>query len=211
MIRAVIFDMDGLMIDSERLHYQAYQEVLKTCGIDFTLEQYLDFWGSDKDICRRIVEKLKPNLSEQTLLEEKNKLFRDVYIHEVTPQPGLFKLLEFLKSKNYPMAVASSSQMHEIKIVLETIGVINYFKEIVSAESVEHGKPAPDCYLLAAKKIGVEPEHCLVLEDAPKGVKAAKAAGMMCFAVPGMGFALEQFSIADKVFGRGLDEVKKYL
>ncbi|MGH2638486.1 MAG: HAD family hydrolase [Rhabdochlamydiaceae bacterium] len=197
-IKAILFDVDGLMIDSEPLHFQAYKQVLADFGIEFTMEHYLQVWGSDKDMCLRIVESFKIPLSWQELLDRKNELFRKSFIHQVTPKKGLLELLLQLKGK-YFTAVVSSSQLHEINTVLKTIGVTQFFSKIISAESVEHGKPSPDCYLLAAEKLGVVPADCLALEDSPKGVAAAKAAGMACWAIPGGEMKNQDFSVADKI------------
>src|SRR3989344_6314558 len=197
MIKAILFDMDGLMVESEMLHYQAYKEVLAPFGIGLTMENYFAAWGNDKDMCIRFAQKFGIPISSNELLEQKNKLFRQVYIYKVTPQKGLLDLLRTLDENHYLLAVCSSSQMHEIEIVLKAIGVRDFFDQVISAESVENGKPAPDCYLLTAKKLGVEPADCLVLEDAPKGVAAAKAAEMKCFAIPSTGLETADFSKAD--------------
>ena len=206
MVKAVLFDMDGLMVESEMLHYQAYKEVLAQFGITLTLEDYFIAWGSDKDMCMRFVEKFHTPISAAELLEQKNTLFRQVYIYKVTPQQGLLDLLRTLKESHYLLAVCSSSQMHEIEIVLKAIGARQFFDQVISAESVENGKPAPDCYLLTAQKLAVEPADCLVLEDAPKGVAAAKAAEMKCFAIPSTGLETADFSKADNIF-KNLGEV----
>jgi HAD superfamily hydrolase (TIGR01509 family) len=206
MIKAVLFDMDGLMVESEMLHYQAYKEVLSQFGVTLTLEDYFAAWGSDKDMCIRFAEKFRTPISFEQLLEQKNTLFREVYIYKVTPQKGLLDLLRTLKENHYLLAVCSSSQMYEIEIVLKAVGARDFFDQIVSAESVENGKPAPDCYLLTAKKLGVDPADCLVLEDAPKGVAAAKAAHMRCFAIPSIGLETADFTKADKIF-KTLNEI----
>ena len=210
MAKAVIFDMDGLMVESEMLHYQAYKEVLAQLGIELALQDYFAVWGSDKDMCLRFVEKFRIPISQMELLEQKNKLFKEMYIYKVTPQEGLLDLLRTLRENHYLLAVCSNSQMHEIKIVLKTIGVEHFFDQIISAESVKNGKPAPDCYLLAAQKLNVQPADCLVLEDAPKGVTAAKAAGMQCFAIPSTGLEAVDFSNTDKVL-KNLKEVYSFL
>lgn len=206
MIKAVIFDMDGLMVESEMLHYQAYKKVLDRFGIGLTLNDYFVAWGSDKDMCARFVEKFHIPTSREELLEQKNKLFREMYIYKVTPQEGLLDLLRILQKNHYLLAACSSSQIHEIQTVLKAIGARQFFDQVVSAESVENSKPAPDCYLLVAQKLGVQSIDCLVLEDAPKGVTAAKAAGMQCFAIPSTGLETADFSKADKIL-KSLKEV----
>ncbi len=202
--------MDGTMVESEMLHYHAYKEILSTLGAQLSLEDYFHAWGSDKDMCMRFVEKFHLSVSLEELLNRKNKTFREVYLQKVTPQPGLMDLLKKLRQENYSLAVCSSAQMHDIEIVLNTISAKKFFDQIVSAESVEHGKPAPDCYLLTAEKLGVNPSDCLVIEDAPKGVAAAKAADMKCFVIPSIGLEKADFTGADRVL-ENLSQVPNYL
>lgn len=210
MIKAVIFDMDGLMIDSEMLHFKAYQHVLAKVGIEFAQDGYWQVWGSDKEMCERLVKGYNLRIAPEELLKMKNNFFRTILIHNVIPKKGLFSLLEKLKSANYLLAVASGSQREEIEGILANLNISHYFSTVVSAESVERGKPAPDSFLFAAKKLGIAPDNCLVLEDSPRGVLAAKKAGMTCFAVPSQKPKKEDFAKADKTL-KSLENVWLYL
>ena len=140
MIKAIIFDMDGTMIDSEILHFNAYNQALHCFGIEFNLEDYWKVWGSDKDICKGIIEKFNLDISWEELMESKSKIYRESFIYSLKPQKGLVKLLENLKKDAYLLAVASSSQIYEIKIILDSLKIAHFFREIASAESVENGK-----------------------------------------------------------------------
>lgn len=212
MIKAVIFDMDDLMIDSEMLHFKAYKEVLSKFNIVFSKENYTSsYMGiSDKDITTDLVNKFNLPISQEELLVRKNEIFKNKFIHKVVPKKGLFNLLNNLQKDNYLLAVASGSQIEEIEIILRNLNINHYFKTIVSAEFVEHGKPAPDIFLLVAKKLDVDPIYCLVLEDSPNGIAAAKKAGMKCYAIPSKETKGKDFSNADKILN-SLESVSSYL
>lgn len=212
MIKAVIFDMDNLMIDSEVLHFEAYREVLSKLNIIFSKEDYLSsYMGiSDKDIITDLVDKFSLPILRKELLGQKNEFFRNKFIHKVMPKKGLMDLLNNLQKDDYLLAVASGSQVEEIEIILKNLKINHYFKAIVSADFVEHGKPAPDIFLLAAKKLSIDPVNCLVLEDSPSGVAAAKKAGMKCYAIPSRETRDKDFSKADKILD-SLEGVYFYL
>ena len=198
MVKAVIFDMDDLMIKSEALHFQAYKKVAEEFGIDFTREDYWRLWGLDKEMCERFVKEFKLKTSWEEVLLKKNAVYRST-LHTIQPKKGLFELLKKLKAGQYLIAVASGSQLYEVDAVLNNLGIKHYFDEIISAETVENGKPSPEGFLLAAKRLHVLPEACLVLEDSPRGIQAARAAGMKCFAIPSEGVKESQVSDATKI------------
>lgn len=203
--------MDGTMIDSEILHYQAYKDVLAELGIDFIMENYLPYFGAkDENVCTDLVKKFNLLIENKKLLENKNNTFNNKYMSKIVPQKGLFELLRKLKENNYPLAIASSSQLHDIEMVLAKLNIKDYFKAIVSAELVEYGKPAPDIFLLAAQKLNIMPKNCLVLEDSLRGVQAAKSAGMTCYAIPTNWSKSEDFSNANKILD-SLNDVYAYL
>ena len=206
MIKAVILDMDGTIVDSEVLHFDAYSRVMDAFGKKITKDDYWRLWGTDTDMCERFVLEFRLAITSEELLELKNKTFREDSLPKIKTRHGLLELLKNLKKDGYLLAVASSSQAHEIKVVLENLKITRFFNQVASAESVKYGKPAPDIYLLAAKSLNVQPEDCLVLEDAPQGVLAAKSAGMKCFAIPSQEIKDQDFSKADKVLDN-LEEV----
>src|SRR5581483_10552459 len=184
-IQAILFDMDNLMIDSEDLHFQAYQKVLAGFDISFTPDDYARYHGrADRDVCKDLAYHYPEKFSPESLLEKKNQIFRTEFITKVVVKDGLRELLEKLTRDRYLMAVASGSQAQEIEHILAHANLRKYFSTIVSVDFVKHGKPAPDIFLLAAERLHTAPQHCLVIEDALSGLEAAKKAGMYCFVIP---------------------------
>jgi HAD superfamily hydrolase (TIGR01509 family) len=184
-VGTVIFDMDGLMIDSEPVHQKAYDAVLQRFGKGLTEEENNRLYVgiSDKDITEDLVQRHGLPVSPAELEEAKHHAYLELVEH-ILPQEGLMELLNKLQDRNYKMAIASSSPLSHIQVVLDALHAGEYFSAYFSAEQVEHGKPAPHLFLLAAQEIGSNPAQCLVLEDAPSGIAAAKAASMYSFAIP---------------------------
>ena len=211
MIQAVIFDMDGLMTDTESLHYQAFREVLGAFGVDFTEADNAKYIAlTDIDAARLLVKKFELALNPETLVKRKTVIYRRLILKGVPSQPGLLPLLEYLQREGYKKAVASSSSLEEINIIVKSIGAEQYFDGLFSALQVKHGKPAPDLFLLAAQSLAVKPSNCLVLEDAPNGIAAARRAGMLRYAVPSPETKRLNFSEANRVLSN-LSEVRQYL
>lgn len=207
-IKAVLFDMDGLMIDTEPLHLQAFNEVLKHYGKYLTEEEnserYLGL--SDKDEAEDMILRFDLPISAEKLCNMKSKSYKQFLKNKLVAKPGLVKLLTELSQNEYQIAIASSSALEEIETVIGRLNINSLINAYCSAQEVDHGKPAPDVYLLVAKKLRVQSKECLVLEDAPRGVQAGKAAGMTVFAIPSQYTKGQDFSQADKVLN-SLSEV----
>lgn len=187
MIEAALFDMDGLMIDSDSVISESYETVMKEYGKKPKLNERgivhtpgisaIDNW-------KTLASTYKINEDISILVSKKSKLHESLIKKGVKSMPGLHELLILLKDKNIKIAIASSSKMSVIHSVVEHLDIQKYFDVIVSGEEVENGKPAPDIFLKAAHKLNVKPMRCVVLEDSINGVKAAKAGGMKCIAIP---------------------------
>ncbi len=211
-VRAVVFDLDGVMVDSEDLHFEAYRILFeREFGEVFLQNDYGAFLGKRRDeIIAEYLRQLGIEGDAQALALEKDDIYFGLLKKNFKPVPGVIALVHFLKKRGIRLAVASSSMPAHIEFVLESLGVRGDFEAVANGGEVKRAKPAPDVFLLAAKRLGLSPKDCLVIEDAPNGVAAAKAAGMLVFAVPSKHTAKCDFSNADKVFS-SLEEANNYL
>lgn len=178
--------MDGLMVDTESIYTDAMREMARMRDKEFTLEMKRELMGR-AGIESMEIFKQRLNLQEspEDLLEERGRVFgRLLSTSKIEPMPGLKELVGLLKRIGKRRAVASSSERHWIATILLRLGLEGEFEVVVSGEDVKKGKPHPEIYLLAAKRLHLPPERCLVLEDTPVGVMAAKEAGMRCIACP---------------------------
>jgi HAD superfamily hydrolase (TIGR01509 family) len=197
---AIIFDLDGVIIESEEVHYQAHKNVLQAHGIDLSLQEYKQHGMAkgSKHFYTQMKEKYGINADIPTLQELK----KQHYLHLITQFLHAKEHVEdFINRmhKKHKLGIGSASNTDVIETVLHSLGIHHFFEVIVGGDQVKKNKPAPDVYLLVAKKMEVLPEQCLVIEDSQTGVIAARHAGMKCVAVP-TEFTIEQdFSMATKV------------
>lgn len=184
-VRALIFDMDGVLVDSEPLHLLAYQELFSEHAIEYTEAHNQEFLGC-KDIAMAeiLVKRWRLPLTADELVQTKERILARLLKYDAQIRPGVKKLLEDAQALNIPCAVASSATLPTIQLVVDVLRIRQYFHHLSSGDEVENGKPAPDVFLLAAKRLCVSTEYCLVIEDTANGIKAAKAAGMFCIAIP---------------------------
>jgi len=185
MIKAIIFDMDGVLVDSEPFHVEIDKQQFLLNQLSISDEEHRRYLGVASDVMwKELAERHSLNISVEEIIEQNRiesiRFFKE--LKEIPVMPELPELLERLKQKNYPMAVASSSFPEIIELILERTGLQKYFQVVVSSQEAGKSKPEPDVFLLAAEKLGVDPKNCLVIEDSKNGIKAAKAAGMRCVA-----------------------------
>ncbi|WP_058477984.1 HAD family hydrolase [Legionella steigerwaltii] len=208
MLDAIIFDFDGVILDSEPIHYEAYCLVLKPLGIAISYAEYMEkYLGlSDKDAFPKLLHHKGLSYSEaevQRLMQQKTAIYTNI-ISTSDSLPLIVDFDQFLfkiAPKVKKIAICSGSSRGEITTVLSKVrqGKLHaYFDTIVTAEDVQVGKPSPEGYLLTAKRLDVAPERCLVIEDTPYGVKAAKAAGMQVIGLMTT-YDRHHFLTADKV------------
>ncbi|WP_052807420.1 tetratricopeptide repeat protein [Risungbinella massiliensis] len=209
-IQAVLFDLDGTIIDSEPVYFQAECKLLKEHGIhDFTFEAKQEFVGRSTE---DMIEKLKqryPQLTEPTqqLVDRVDQLYQKLAKTKTVVFPEMKKFLRQLRDAGYPTAIASGSTRKVILDILEITGLTSCFDLVVSSEEVAKGKPAPDVFLEAANRLCVDPRACLVLEDTHFGVIAAKKANMRCIAIPAVRNRLAvEFEHADILYRGGIAE-----
>ena len=184
-LQAVIWDLDGVIIDSAEEHRKSWHRLAESAELPLTDEQFYATFGMRNDV---IIPKLWGPMSPERILEladRKEECYREFVRHATTPLPGAIELLSTLHDAGYRQALASSTPIKNIELINEVLRLDRYLSVLVSGESVAHGKPAPDVFLKAAAELGVEPGKCLVIEDAVAGVEAAHAGGMLCIAVAG--------------------------
>ncbi len=184
MIKAAIFDMDGLLIDSERIIMQACISAAQQVGITYTQADYVELIGrAGPDSTRIMTAQLggteRFNLVMQGLDAQLASLNNTFPL-----KPGARALLQHYQARDIICSVASSSASHHITQRLSQVGVSNYFQHITSGQEVERGKPNPDIYLLAVQKLGLPAEACIAFEDSEMGARAAIAAGLKVVVVP---------------------------
>jgi beta-phosphoglucomutase-like phosphatase (HAD superfamily) len=185
-IEAVVFDMDGLMLDTEPIYKIAWQSGCRDLGYDLNDATYTELVGRPTIACERV---LLETLGPEFPLERFRQLWPSIWQAEVSSRGirhkhGLAALLAFLCSRNIPTAVATSSEAEFTDRSLSLAGLSNSFQVIVTGDQIDRGKPAPDVYLAAAAKLGVQPRRCIALEDSEAGAVAASTAGMVTLLVP---------------------------
>lgn len=185
-IEAVLFDMDGLVLDTEKLYTRFWVEAANALGYPMTFEQGLGMRSLNRNVG---AEKLKSYFGDDVDYDEvRNKRIElmDEFVEKegVYLKPGIHELLDYLQENGIKTAIATSSPIDRTKKYLSSVNIEKRFDELVSGYMVEKGKPEPDIYLYAANKLGVEPENCMVLEDSPAGILAGYRAGCIPVMVP---------------------------
>ena len=208
MIKAIVFDFDGVLADSEPLHLAAYQDVFAALGVTLTREDYYDnFLGyDDEGVFRLMAHRHGWALDEQkiaVLTAQKSEVFEGIVSTRDVLYPGAAAAVARLASE-FPLGIASGALKHEIRMILSNAGLADSFRFIVSAEDTPESKPAPDPYIRAAHLHGRPPEACAAIEDSRWGIVSAQAAGMKCVGITTTYSAPELIS-ADAVIG-SLDE-----
>lgn len=185
-MKGVIFDMDGLMLDTEKLYNRFWREAAAEFGYAMTNEHALVIRSMNPVICSATLKQL---LGKDFPYEEakslRRKLMKEyVKIHGVEKKKGLDELLQYLKENKFKIAVATSSNRSRTEWYLTSVGIWDYFDKIICGDMVPKGKPEPDIYLIAAKQLGLFPSECIALEDAPAGILSAHRAGCHPVFVP---------------------------
>jgi beta-phosphoglucomutase len=181
---AVLWDVDGVLLDSAEQHRQAWHRLAGEEGVAFT---DADFWATfgmrNGDIIPRFYGADLSAERVQALADRKEAYYRDLLRTQAQPLPGARELVVALHPAGYRQAIGSSAPPENLRLIVELLGLAPYVEAVISGERVARGKPAPDIFLEAARAVGVAPRRCLVIEDAPAGVEAAHAGGMRCLAV----------------------------
>jgi len=182
--KTFLWDMDGVITDSASFHLAAWQETFAKRGSKFNKDDFTKFFGTRNDfIIHSVLGRKLGQKDVATIAEEKEENFRHRIKGNIKPLPGVIKLLNTIKQGSFKLGLASSAPKENIDLVNSELDLQKYFDCIISGREVAESKPSPQIYLLAAQKLGAEPGDCVVIEDSPFGVKAAKTAGMRCLAV----------------------------
>ncbi|MGQ4873905.1 MAG: HAD family hydrolase [Promethearchaeia archaeon] len=180
----IIFDMDGVLADTGTIHYESWVKLAEEIGYKFSREFFEKTFGQQSP---EIVRKLVGNNEDPETINKwanlKEKYYRDMVKDKLEPLPGAIELIKGLKKTGFKLALGSSGPPENVYLLLDTLKIKQYFDAIITAADVKNGKPAPDVFLKAAKKTDVKPENCVVIEDAPVGITAAKRAGMKVIAL----------------------------
>ncbi len=184
-LEAVIFDLDGTIVDSEPLWFESDTQFTKNLGILFNQEEWNGFIGmGGRAFAALVKERLNLGETLDELAEKKDDAYLDTAKGRIKAFPEIVKLIKALRLQGMNLAVASGSSRRVIEATLDSISLRPVFSVILSADDVPRGKPFPDIFLEAAARLGVEPGNCLVMEDSERGIQAALDAGMACVAVP---------------------------
>ena len=185
-MKACIFDMDGLMFDTERIFVQAWDYAGERMGLGKTGYMVMKTMGSNTEGCNRIWrEEFGADFDITALWNHTRDFLEDYYCcHTVPPKKGLYELLAYLKEQGYRLAVASSTKREKVEQHLASANVRHYFDAVIGGDMVEKSKPEPDIYLAAAAALGIDPAECYALEDSRNGLLSAHAAGCSVIHVP---------------------------
>lgn len=199
MIKALIFDMDGVIIDSEPIHFESDKMAMREYGIEITDEILNNYVGVTNPVMlAELKEIYSLDCSVDELLHKQLKYKFELFgTKKLKMIDGIRELIDLLKGKGIKVGLASSSPGEFIELILKNLGIINFFDVIVSGEAVSESKPAPDIFLKASALLGVAPDDCLVIEDSEHGVKAAKSAGMGCIGYANANSGNQDLSMAD--------------
>jgi len=187
--RAVLWDMDGTLVDSADYHWQAWRDTMAREGHSITHDQFLATFGQRNDsILRQWLGARATSELIERVGDAKEALYRQHVVQQgVEPLPGVSQWVRRLNQQGWRQAIASAAPRENVKTILKALHTADCFEAIVAAEDVHRGKPDPEVFLVAAAKLNVPPSHCIVVEDALHGIEAARAAGMKSIGVTGNG------------------------
>ncbi|MBI5821967.1 MAG: HAD family phosphatase [Verrucomicrobia bacterium] len=195
---AVVFDFDGLIVDSETPEFEAHRQIFAEHGVELTAEEWrgeVGIWSATRNWFAKLGEIIGRPVDSNALREEKRRRFWRVI--KMEPLPGVRALLDELHAAAVPLALASSAEASWINRATAELDVTRYFRTIVTGDDVTHRKPHPEGYLLAARRLGIAPDRCVAIEDSQPGIVAAKAAGMKAIAIPNWLTAEHDLDAAD--------------
>lgn len=212
-IKAVLFDMDGVIFDTEREYLKEWEAIFKKYGYKMKKEIYISVMGRGRKKVKEIFkEKFGEDLPIDKMYIEKDKMLKKAVENNKVPlKEGALELLEFLKENGYKIALATSAKRERVKIQVSHAKIENIFDAIVCSEDITNSKPDPEIFLKAAEKVCVNPENCIVIEDSEAGIKAAFNAKMMGFHIEDLKKADESILKYSYKNFKNLIEIKEYI
>ncbi len=213
MIKAIIFDMDGLMIDSEHVTFQGYQNIMGDMGLTIDETFYVSLLGKPvPGIYQRFHEVYGEDFPIETVIGQVHQYMADLFETEGVPlKPGLLELLSYLKENNYLTIVATSSNRDRVDHILDLAHITNLFDDSICGDEVSKGKPDPEVFLKACEKLAVTPEEALVLEDSESGILASWRAHIPVLCIPDMKYPEPEYAEKATKILKDLNEVITYL
>ena len=210
-LQAIIFDLDGLMVDSEPLAEWAWDQVLVNYGHKLDHQTFRDVLGMRvADSARVICQRYNLPISPEEAYAERERLFLEAVPTRLQAHAGLYPLMDELTARGLPVGLATSGHRRYVALALQTLGLEDRFQAIATGDEVSRGKPAPDIFLLAAERLGIPPTNCLALEDSLLGAQSILAAGMTCVVVPDQWITSREFPPDCHIFP-SLNEVREAL
>jgi beta-phosphoglucomutase len=209
MLKALIFDFDGIIVDTEPLHYRAFQEILGPLGLGFSWDEYVSYYMGfdDREAFREAFKAFHREIDNrelELLISQKAEIFLNLIKNGIYPYPGVVELIRTL-SREIPLALCSGARTSDIEPILAYLEIRDKFDVVVTAEHVAASKPDPASYVLAYQKLcsiyphlKIKPENCLAIEDTPAGIDSAKAAGISVLAVSNS-YVVDKLARADHV------------
>ncbi len=202
MLKGAIFDMDGLLLDTERLYAESWCEAAKAFGQEPADGFAKAVCGTNGEKMLEVIHKYYPEVDARSFMEFCIHRVEDILKIEIPEKPGMREILKFFQKNNVKMAVASSTKLATIEDNLSRLGVLPMFSAVVSGQQVAKGKPAPDIFLLAAGKIGCQADECYVFEDSANGIRAGRAAGCCTIMIPDLTLPDEELKeLATGIYG----------
>lgn len=213
MIKAIIFDMDGLMIDSERVTFECYQERLKDMNLTMDEEFYKTLLGKPiKGICQRFYDVYGNDFPIENVIQDVHQLMAERFETERVPvKKGLVELLHYLKDNNYKTIVATSSNRDRVDKILAQAKITEFFDDSICGDEVTKGKPNPEVFLKSCQKLGVNVDEAIVLEDSEAGIQASYDANIKVICIPDMKYPEKQYEEKTFKILKDLTEVTAYL